>query len=192
MSKKTDARIIKSKAAIQTAFIELLEEKGFQKISASEIIQRADINRSTFYAHYNDKFDLMNSIENELFFQLHQIAEQAPLDALASNQIDNSPVASHILRVLTFFTDNNRILTLLTSENGDPTFIVKLQNHIMTTSLEKHMDVILPVPVNYASAAVLGMLSGLLVEWIKGGYKETPEEFIDIILKIIKYHSLIS
>ena len=187
MSKKTDARIIKSKTIIQKVFLELLEEKGFQKISVSEIIQRAGINRSTFYAHYNDKFDLMNSIENELFLQFHQIAEQAPSDYLSSNQTDSIPVSSHILRVLSFFTDNNRIITLLMSENGDPAFIGKLQNYIMTTSLENHTDTMLPIPINYASAAVLGMLSGLLVEWIKGGYKETPEEFIEIILKIIKY-----
>lgn len=63
----------------------------------------------------------------------------------------------------------------------------KLQNYIMTTSLENHMDSNLPILVNYASAAVLGMLSGLLVEWIKGGYNETPEEFIELVLKIIKY-----
>lgn len=189
MSTKNDARIMKSKAAIQTAFLELLEEKGFQKISASEIIKRAEINRSTFYAHYDDKFDLMNSIENDLLLQFKQIAEQAPFDYTAPGQIESNAVLSHVLRVLSFFTDNSRILTLLTGENGDPTFSSKLQNFIMTTSLEKHMTVMLPIPVNYASAAVLGMLSGLLMEWIKGGYKETPEEFIDIILRIIKYHA---
>ena len=51
-----------TKTAIRRTFFELLEEKDFDKISVREICQRADINRSTFYRHYDYLNALMKSI----------------------------------------------------------------------------------------------------------------------------------
>ena len=64
--KKTDIRIIKTRRAIQAAFLRLMKEKGFAAVTVKDIIRDAEINRSTFYAHYEDKYDLLESIENDL------------------------------------------------------------------------------------------------------------------------------
>lgn len=60
--RKEDLRVIKSKQAIKEAFIELVEIKGFDKISVCDIANRANINRNTFYLHYEDKEDLVRKI----------------------------------------------------------------------------------------------------------------------------------
>lgn len=70
MAKKEDRRIQKSRKAINKAFIELLEEKGFGAISVHDIAARADINRGTFYLHYQDKFDLSKKYVDELLREL--------------------------------------------------------------------------------------------------------------------------
>ncbi len=73
-----DLRVIKTKKAIQGAFIQLIKEKGYQNVSVSEIALKAKINRNTFYLHYDTKddlikkmmFDLNEQIQNSLtFFQ---------------------------------------------------------------------------------------------------------------------------
>lgn len=60
--KKVDIRVIKTKKAIENAFIEILSEKSFSKITIEEICKKANVNRMSFYNHYDDKYDLLNDI----------------------------------------------------------------------------------------------------------------------------------
>lgn len=53
-----DARTIKTKSSINEAFISLLSENSFDKITVQKICERAGVNRVTFYNHYEDKYDL--------------------------------------------------------------------------------------------------------------------------------------
>lgn len=63
---KQDLRIVKTKKNIYEGFIEIMEKKSFEEIKVSEICEAALINRSTFYAHFEDKYDLFNSLMNDL------------------------------------------------------------------------------------------------------------------------------
>ena len=59
MVKKTDLRVIKTKNLIYNTLIELMKDKTFEEIKVSEICSRALVNRSTFYAHYEDKYEFL-------------------------------------------------------------------------------------------------------------------------------------
>lgn len=67
--KKIDKRIIRTRQWLSKAFLELLEEKGLQKMTVQDISERAHVNRATFYAHYEDKYDLFNTIIDHTFQQ---------------------------------------------------------------------------------------------------------------------------
>ena len=58
-----DRRVRKTKTAIKNAFIQLLEEKDLEKITIQNITQLADVNRGTFYLHYEDKYILPPMIQ---------------------------------------------------------------------------------------------------------------------------------
>lgn len=60
-----DKRIEKTKRAIKEAFIELRKTKPLEKISIKELCQMADINKSTFYSHYENIYELSDAIEYE-------------------------------------------------------------------------------------------------------------------------------
>lgn len=62
-----DKRIRKTKQAIRNALFQIMEEKSIDKITVAEIVQKADINRSTFYFYYEDINDLLRQTENEVF-----------------------------------------------------------------------------------------------------------------------------
>ena len=66
MEKKIDLRIIKTKKNIYDAFISLMSEKTFEEIKVSEICDRALINRSTFYSHFDDKYTLFDSLISDM------------------------------------------------------------------------------------------------------------------------------
>lgn len=62
MEKKKDLRVMRSQKMIMEAFFSLVEEKGFDQITVSDIAERAMVNRATFYAHFKDKQDLYNRV----------------------------------------------------------------------------------------------------------------------------------
>ena len=56
---KKDLRVIKTKKILYTTLIDLMKEKKFEEIKVSDICDQALINRSTFYSHYTDKYELL-------------------------------------------------------------------------------------------------------------------------------------
>lgn len=73
---KIDRRIVKSQAAIQSAFLEMLINEGFDDITVKNITEKANIGRKTFYLHYMDKFDLLNKIVDVHLKRLRVICDQ--------------------------------------------------------------------------------------------------------------------
>ncbi len=66
MDYKLDLRVIKTQNNIKNTFIQLLNEKDFEQITIQNILEKALINRSTFYKYYADKFDLAKTISEEI------------------------------------------------------------------------------------------------------------------------------
>ncbi|RIN07979.1 TetR family transcriptional regulator, partial [Staphylococcus shinii] len=65
-----DRRVRKTKKAIKQAFIKLLAEKELERITIQDITTLADINRGTFYLHYEDKYILLSDLEDEFIDDL--------------------------------------------------------------------------------------------------------------------------
>ena len=66
MTNKNDLRVIKTNKALFNALLDLMKEKTFEEIKISDVCSKALINRSTFYAHYNDKYELLVDFINVL------------------------------------------------------------------------------------------------------------------------------
>ena len=72
MSRKTMKKKTATKPLIRNAFITLLKEKSLEDITVHEIVEKALINRSTFYLHYKDKYDLYDGILNKLLLDIYK------------------------------------------------------------------------------------------------------------------------
>ncbi|MGN1358231.1 MAG: TetR/AcrR family transcriptional regulator, partial [Bacilli bacterium] len=60
--KKVDLRVVKTKRLLYATLLELMKEKTFEEIKVSDICNKALVNRSTFYSHYQDKYDLFSEL----------------------------------------------------------------------------------------------------------------------------------
>jgi len=78
---KVDRRILKSQEAIKNAFIELMSEKDFDKITVKDICKGANVGNRTFYLHYLDKFDLLDKLIEEHIHNLRELC--VPLSELS-------------------------------------------------------------------------------------------------------------
>ncbi|SFE07708.1 DNA-binding transcriptional regulator, AcrR family [Paenibacillus catalpae] len=79
MVNQQDPRVLRTRQLIREAFRELLQSKGFDSITINDIAQKATINRATFYAHYLDKYALLEEITEQAFREM--IPEEV-MDAL--------------------------------------------------------------------------------------------------------------
>lgn len=66
MQKKEDRRVVKTRNLLHEALLDLMIEKGYEAITVQDIIDRANVGRSTFYSHFIDKEQLLESTINQL------------------------------------------------------------------------------------------------------------------------------
>ena len=105
-----DRRAVRTKKAIRTAFLSLLEEKSLNQITVAELSRRADLGRGTFYLHYKDVYDLYEHIEDDLYGELVQIFDDSiPTD---SKRLLN------FTQAITKYMEDNRDLFLLIVRSG--------------------------------------------------------------------------
>ncbi|WP_165423887.1 TetR/AcrR family transcriptional regulator [Ktedonosporobacter rubrisoli] len=69
-SKGVDRRVQRTRQLLQQAFLDIMQEKGFTAMNIQEITERANLNRGTFYAHFADKYALLEEILHEQFRSL--------------------------------------------------------------------------------------------------------------------------
>lgn len=87
---KSDRRVRKTREAIKEAFLDIIATKGFDALTVQDVTDAADINRSTFYAHFQDKFDLLDRSIREVLERL--------MDDAQADQIITKPNPSRRIR----------------------------------------------------------------------------------------------
>ncbi len=122
MGQKAEYRsAIRSRRMIREAYMHLLKEKDLSKITVTDIITRADLNRATFYAHYPDVRGVTEEIENEIIEKMLDILKEFEFTNLFRNP---TPLLLKVSRYLEEDTDFYRILV---RANGLEIFMEKLK-----------------------------------------------------------------
>lgn len=186
MEKQADLRVIRTKFMIKNAFLELMGEIGFAKITVEGITKRAFISRNTFYLHYTDKYDLLNSLEDEALLEIKELIKEMPVEIMKRKGFADSRPFSILIGVYRYIQENSRFFSLMINENGDPCFLPKLSETIKSIIVQKNMDVELKVPQGYMIAIIAGIQTSIIGEWLRSGMKETPEELAELIAAIFE------
>lgn len=82
---RVDPRVTRTRKLIRDALVSLLAEKNFESISVQDITARATVNRATFYAHFTDKFALLDAMLREDF--AGHLSEGDPLSAAQTREL---------------------------------------------------------------------------------------------------------
>ena len=186
----TDLRIIRTKEAIRNALVELIDEKGFEAITVKDITTRARINRGTFYAHYQDKFDLMTKCEDEIMLEMSRIAKQTFPGLIATLETNSSteipfPFAVSIFE---YINENSGFMKAVLGPKGDLSFQTRLKNFMWKTlgndanALIKEEN--LRIPGQYLFSYVASAHIGIIQQWLSSGRKESPQEMAEILSTI--------
>lgn len=181
----TDLRTIRTKEAIRDALVTLLDEKSFEAITVKDITTKAKINRGTFYAHYQDKFDLMTKYEDEIMFEMARIAKQDIQSFIdATNSLEKTfPFA---IAIFEYLDENSAFMKAVLGPKGDLSFQTRLKDFMWETMFENEPDPPLKkenllVPGQYLAAYIASAHMGVIQQWLNNGRKESPQEMAKIL-----------
>lgn len=165
-----------------------LSQKHYNQISVQEIIDAANVGRTTFYAHFETKDYLLKSLCEELFGHIIDTAMGLPhghYHYSCGNKTDS--VFLHLVRHL---QENDRnILELLSSENNEifmKYFKTNLRTLIVTQYAEKGLLKSATLPEDYLVNHIASSFVETIDWWVSRGMKETPETITEYFLSVIE------
>jgi len=195
-----DRRVQRTRKLLQDALIELVAEKGYESVTIREILDRANVGRSTFYAHFQDKDQLLHSILDRLDELFEQHKKQL-LDATKStgnaDKTDLGFSLSPTLSLFQFVGQNHRFFKAMLGNRGYGIFARPVYDYVfahihgMVTS-PIHADVVAqlhepfkmlrsrekvgPLEAEIAAHYFASALMGILVWWVEKDMPCTAEE----------------
>ena len=173
-----DRRQQKTKAAIFQAFAQLLNRKSYNAITVQNIIDEANIGRSTFYAHFETKDALLQALCTELFDHIISTVMDHQ-DSHGLYRCTDAP-ESAICHILQHLLENDySILTLLSCENSEiflRCFKSGMAEFVRSQYLRRSSRGPSPVPEEFLIHHISGSFVEMVQWWLSGGRKETPQE----------------
>jgi len=180
-----DRRIRRTKKIFKGHFVQLVKEKGYKNVTVTDIVEKADYNRSTFYLYFKDKEDIAEELVDETLEDLEAAFHRPFLDTALVKYDRILPTSNAFFH---HFNDNKDVYSLLNVKDTIPVFNEKLFvkfkevfesiTYLDESSKEIELD-------HFNTYKMYGSY-GVILEWIKAGCIQTPDEIADNLLEIFK------
>lgn len=154
-----DARTRYTRQAIRDAFMKLLADRSVEKVTVADICRLADINRATFYRHYSNQYELLETIEEEKLAEIQEaVAQDDDIDAA-------------ILRVFNALHAGQEEWRLLLGNHGDSRF----SGRISALFADRFKPQAQSEESELRYRFLCHGLGGLLNDWMRSGMERPPE-----------------
>ena len=183
MAEKVDRRVRKTKAQLRAGLARLMQKKSIKEITVKELVEEVDINRSTFYLHYTDIYQMLESIEGELMDEISHLIDDYALDPI-NNKESSYPFIEQIFTIL----DNNKdICIALLGKNGDMAFVNRIEGLIAETVFQR-LSSRMPKDnrdIECAYAFCLNGCVGMIKAWLSSDNQESTQHMAELTHKLI-------
>lgn len=186
MNTKNNKRSQETDEAIVHAAFEamLMGGKQISKITVREICERANINRSTFYAHYIDVYDLFEKVE----MQMAEMCSERMMDSASGG------FRGMTEGMFTFVAEYKEFYQIYFSELNRVSHIIEMMIAPFKNRIEDMKNSVMengiPGEVEYHFAFFTAGVTSMLAQWLAGNCKETPQQLFDILARIHSENSL--
>ncbi|WP_307723651.1 TetR/AcrR family transcriptional regulator [Tenuibacillus multivorans] len=182
VSEKLDRRKKYTRKVLKESLISIMNEKPVSSITVKEICEIADINRSTFYTHYADQYDLLDKIEEEIAEDINQyLSSHSFIIEEESLQMSQ--------RLLEYIAKNKWMIQTLLSEHGDPTFEKRLMDIAQRFMMNNWRDVnhLDEDHSRYLSTFTVSGAVNVIKDWIDNDMDQSPKEMAVMISCFANY-----
>lgn len=177
MNRKTDRRTDITKRIFHETLIELLQTSHISELSVKKLCEAANLNRSTFYAYYQNPMELLQEIETETYEQLNQ--------HITEKGLGNSETTHRttIMYTLEFVKSNPSLFKVLLGPNGNAQF---LQNALLLTGDFSNKQKGKAQSKNYyIQLYYMAGLVAVIEAWLDNGCVESTIEISSLVAKLI-------
>lgn len=180
---KTDLRIVKTKHAIETAFIELFQQKGFSNISIIEIADKAMVNRNTIYLHYGTKEGILEAIIKNNFAKNFG---NFGLEYFIGSHSNKKKIQELFTKLFDVLDENKAFYALVLRDSATTGFIEQEAKFLRTTiytsfkTLQKN-----EVGFNFLINGIFGVISSYVLQ-NKGTREENVKLLTNFTVVILK------
>lgn len=181
MAVKQDRRIRKTKSQLRQGLAKLMTTKSIKEITVKELVEEVDINRSTFYLHYTDIYDLLEQTEAELKAEIMDIIGMENAKSIE----DTMP---YVMELFTFIADNKEIAQALLGPNGDVAFINQIEDIIASHCMNifrQYLPDTTSLDFSYANAFCITGCIGLIKYWMGQQFSESPEHMAKLAYNLV-------
>ena len=178
-----DRRQKKSREAIFNAFSRLLEKKAFSSITVQEIIEEANVGRSTFYAHFDTKDELLREMCTEIFEHIfsHELSSEYSHDFSGTAQ----GLKEELTHLLYHLKDNRGNIVGLFKNESSEMFMRYFREYLAEVFLQFPEYIRDDIPQDFTLNHLTGSFTEAVKWWMKGGMKSDPEKIISYYLNVI-------
>ena len=182
--KTNDLRVIKTRNALYNALIELMKEKTFEEIKVSDICDKALINRSTFYSHFEDKYQLLSSLIDELKNSLiEELKKKKNINNIKDYYIE-------VIKIFLSHVENKRETYLAIAINNRNSILIDIITDVIDSDIISHLNKDkniskTKVPDNIISKFFVGAMVNVGIYWIYNTNKYSKEEMLNYLIELI-------
>ena len=157
--KREDRRVRRTRASIRRAFLDLLDEKSYGQITVTELSEKADINRKTFYAYYSGMDELLRELEQDLMEDYEEVCTGINFSI---PDFDGKTYFQEISRII---DANLEIIKRLGDLGVLPDLVVRIKDTTVQKFLEKNAgaeaetDIRIALTAEFIATGVLAMFS---------------------------------
>jgi AcrR family transcriptional regulator len=175
-SEAMDRRVKLTLMLLQDALIKTMQSTHISKISVKQLCEMADINRSTFYAHFQDQYGLLEYICTQAIDNIEKHLEKQDIN-------ESMPITlTSLKRIFDYIKENSDLFKALLSNNCDVDFQRNIVNVVIKYSTYEVAD---SRTKDYLAAFGLAGCVSILQMWLKDGMPESTTRMAEIILKAI-------
>ena len=186
-NEKPDPRIARTRSLLWSTLVALIEEQGYAAVSVRDITTRANVNRSTFYRHYEDKDDLFrqgcSDLYDSIFRKMQSLVEE-------TGEPEKMWTPDYFIQLFTLIDAERRTLQVLGGPRSNPDFGRITLDNIDVFVVEKRLK---PFSTGSAkpdlddlyAAAVSSIITGLATRWLGNPQRFTLEEVCNVYRSVV-------
>ncbi len=183
--KREDRRINRTRRLMQEALMALIVEKGYEAITVQDILDRADVGRSTFYAHYRDKDELLLSG----FDNLRTLFEQQQQSLLSAKHGGNGPEFNMILELFRHTGQHHKLYKAIAGKQSGEMIMKYLHRYLYDMLVVPHKALwknksAPPVPVELTTYWIVSSLLSLMVWWLDNNMPYSAEKMDEMFRRL--------
>ncbi|WP_414044382.1 TetR/AcrR family transcriptional regulator [Macrococcus animalis] len=177
---------IETRNNIENSFIELLKMKSFGKITIMDISKKAQVNRSTFYHHYLDKYDLCEKMIKNMMLQLEILLNKIDAQNIINQMEDNFSVI-YCITIFHFIEERKETFKLLMLSDLPFNFEKHLKQLLIKQFKNNSLSVFRDskIPDNYIANFAASALLGLIEEWMHQNFRDESETVANYFFDIV-------